>query len=378
VLATPIRSPLDFASEFTASCVPSATPDTVKNTRNHFTRYGLAGEEESVRSLVITMFFMFSVHATTIASVARADTPLVVDSFGSDRLVGWRAVGEGWYASGGVLHAATTATEIFWADGLEWTDYVLEVDVRVLAWNSATGLLLRYQPGASVTVWDAKEMRTREKPSPADYAQCVISENGRALQVSTPSDGIMTRTFTFAPGRLYRLRAVARGETITCEVVGEPQTSITLHSATRRGTVALLGRNADFDNVSVTTRDVADDTPPPPQHVSRPQQPSTPTRPANICETSECSVLVRIMKADGEPCPFCPVMFTWSGMGFGTGGDATRQTNARGFVTFKSPVQTLDTIWTIVNRKGLILPLRFNVDTLGGTELTITTPYTGR
>jgi hypothetical protein len=114
----------------------------------------------------------------------------------------------------------------------------------------------------------------------------------------------------------------------------------------------------------------------PPQ--PRPPQPA-PKPPANICETTECSVLVRIMKGDGEPCASCPVDFSWSGMdGFGTGGEVRRLTDTRGFVEFRSPVRYLDFIATIVNRTGLILPLRRDVDTLGGTSITITTPYTGR
>lgn len=103
-----------------------------------------------------------------------------------------------------------------------------------------------------------------------------------------------------------------------------------------------------------------------------------PAPPQNVCKTNECGITVRIIKANGLPCAYCPVTFWWTPEGLGTGsGEGTLTTDHRGYVHFRTPVRTLDMIGTIVNRKGDVLPLRFNVDTLGGTRITIDTTYIG-
>jgi hypothetical protein len=179
-----------------------------------------------------------------------AESPLLIDDFNDGLMLGWTPFLSGWSESDGVLHGTNTAadapTEIEWSGGHAWTDYVAEVDVRILSstfGSSAAGMLVRHK-------------RSLVTP-PIDYAQCVLYQDfaQRRIQTWAPGTSIVSEPVPFQIGEMYRLRATLVGNSVTCEVVGVAGTTVSvLISGPPFGTIALqaIGVPADFDNLRVT------------------------------------------------------------------------------------------------------------------------------
>lgn len=190
---------------------------------------------------------LISVVLLVCASIAAAQT--FSDSFDDGVTTGWTVFRYGWYEADGVFHATNTApnepVEAVWSAGYGWTNYAAEVDVRLLSSYTPADaqLMIRYQG----TIYNGV---------PEDNARCTLFQyGGTFLTLSVPGQPQQTYPFPYALGQWYRLRATAIGQTITCEVVGHPDTRLTATSTgATSGTVGLRGTHipADFDNLVVT------------------------------------------------------------------------------------------------------------------------------
>lgn len=189
-------------------------------------------------------------------SLPAQDNMLLNDDFSDGILQGWQYFVSGWFESDGVLHGTNTSanvrSEIVYVNGYGWTDYAAEADVTLLSGYMPADVelniryltenrrcycsLLQGQPDASVG-W------------------------GQYLVLSAPFDAYeanvtyVYQPFNYTLNTTYRLRATAKGQTVTCEVQGYPESKLTITDPRipASGTIALRNTHipADFDNVTV-------------------------------------------------------------------------------------------------------------------------------
>ena len=192
-------------------------------------------------SLVLVLLF-----CVALPSAAQV---LLSESFDDGTAVGWKPFLPGWFESAGSYHATNTGANIpvesVWRDGYGWKDYAVEADVRVLSGYTPADaeLQLRYRSAFYITGVE-------------DNCKCALFQfGGTFLSLSVPGQPTQYKPFPYALNQWVRLRATASGQTITCEVVGDPSTQMTaISQGSATGTVGLRGTHtaADFDNVTVT------------------------------------------------------------------------------------------------------------------------------
>jgi len=182
----------------------------------------------------------------TLPEVAPSDCPeLFSDEFDDDDSSCWQTWVGGWEERGGVYRAtnkgANIRTESVWVGGYKLEDYVFEADLKTtLQTISDAGLVFRY-------VNDDM------------YCYCGFNKNnhGKSLRLRILVDGKNTEDvffFDYDDNQPYRLRAIANGDKVSCEVIGYPETRLEIaKSMWLSGTVGF--RNAhiavDYDNAMV-------------------------------------------------------------------------------------------------------------------------------
>lgn len=174
---------------------------------------------------------------------AVADDQLYQQTFSSRSLPGWNLYADGWDVQNGVLYGTNTRADVrpeaVYGRGAAWTDYTLEADVTAQggADGSSVGLLFRYQEGER-----GAHCRLRTTAS-----------GRRQLELVTPEGQLLPASFHFVNGETYRLRATAVGRTLTCQILGHPDASLSATTDQRQGTVGLQnqGISGAFDNLMV-------------------------------------------------------------------------------------------------------------------------------
>jgi len=172
---------------------------------------------------------------------------LLSDDFEDEDASGWQVFSGGWSEAGGVYHDSNTTANVpvasVWPGGYGWTDYSVEADVRALTRRkpSDAGVVFRFQS---------------DYPNVRNCA-CRLASDIRGLNFQLIcSDG----TFEWTPynwnlGTWYRLRATAIGNSMTCEILGDPSSHLDASSPTieSAGTVGFRGTHlvSDYDNVLV-------------------------------------------------------------------------------------------------------------------------------
>ena len=201
--------------------------------------------------------YVWGISGTLVPDVRRlgrgasvAGPILLSDAFDDARQVGWKPYLTGWSEGNGVYsarnHAANVPVESVWQHGFKWGDYAAEADIRLLGGYTPADAQLQFRYRGTAYVQGVE-----------DNCKCALFQyGGTFVYLSLPNGQTQTRPVPYAIGEWKRLRATAVGNTVTCEVLGLPETRMTATTTgSLEGTVALRGthESADFDNVLVTS-----------------------------------------------------------------------------------------------------------------------------
>jgi hypothetical protein len=203
--------------------------------------------EDSMR---ITCLLVIGLLATGIC-FPKEGVVLFYDDFSDGNLGAWAVYVPGWYELNGVLHGTNTwamvRSEAVYLNGFGWTDYSAEVDVTPLGdYRPAdVELNVRYNDPTHTCIC---ALHQSSNPAVGDKFLWVYVPG--MSEFETP-----LAPFQFSSGTTYRLRATVHGQTATCEVIGYPETKLSLTRADipAAGTVAIRNTHipADFDNLIV-------------------------------------------------------------------------------------------------------------------------------
>jgi|GEM_PF-5291674 len=165
------------------------------------------------------------------------------DTFEDGDSSNWQDWVSGWFESGGTYNGtnlgANIRTESVFAGGFNWDDYQVEADLTPMGTYAPADaqLLLRYQ-------------------NDLDHVSCRLHQDPqqRTFRLTSVVGGEAWVPFEYQSGETYRLKGTALGSTITCEVLGYPETRLFIdHPAGSTGTVGFRNTHisAAFDNLSV-------------------------------------------------------------------------------------------------------------------------------
>ncbi|MCP4359291.1 MAG: hypothetical protein GY796_14860 [Chloroflexi bacterium] len=175
------------------------------------------------------------------------DARLYKQSFDGRNPSGWQTFTDGWDVQNGVYYGTNTRsavpTDAIYGSGFSWNNYAVEADVTAMSAKTESNvqLLFRYQ-GQNET------------------GRCTLltDKNGqRQLKLVTPEGEKLTQTFHYVTEETYRLRATANYHTLTCEIIGYPDTRLTTTTNVLNGTVGFKNRHVSgaFDNLEVVLLD---------------------------------------------------------------------------------------------------------------------------
>ncbi len=175
------------------------------------------------------------------------DARLYKQSFDGRNPSGWQTFSDGWDVQNGVYYGTNTRssvpTDAIYSSGFGWQNYTVEADVTAMSAKASSNvqLLFRYQA-----------------QNETGRCSLLTNENGqRYLLLVTPEEEKRTQTFHYVTGETYRLRATADNHTLTCEIIGYPDTRLTATTNVLNGTVGFKNRHISgaFDNLEVVLLD---------------------------------------------------------------------------------------------------------------------------
>jgi hypothetical protein len=173
-----------------------------------------------------------------------AVAPIYSQTFPANPLADWHTFADGWDVLNGVYYGSNTRAEVrseaVYGQGYRWANYALEADVTVMgtAAPASAGLLFRYQEDGY-----------------SGHCRLGTRATGqRQLELMTPEGQLLATSFHFVTGEAYRLRATAVDNTLTCEIVGYPDSKLSATTAVLQGTIGLQNRSITgaFDNLEVS------------------------------------------------------------------------------------------------------------------------------
>ena len=186
---------------------------------------------------------------------------LLEDDFSDGDYVGWTIVDEGtllapsaWSAASGTMvqnsdiySNPTTVGELsklgtyaYWAGGLSWTDYQMDLTIRTAADDDDIGVMFRYQNGNNYYRFSWGKQRS--------YRRLVKKAGGVFTLLAQDS-------VPYVAGQTYQVRIVAQGTLLTVSIDGVPVLSVT-DGALSSGSIALYtwaNKGSYFDDVVVSS-----------------------------------------------------------------------------------------------------------------------------
>jgi hypothetical protein len=197
---------------------------------------------------------------TVDVTVTDAASPVLLeDDFSDGDYAGWTVVDEGalyapslWSAASGTMvqnsdiySTPTTVgalsklgTYAYWAGGLSWTDYQMDLTIRTAADDDDIGVMFRYQDSGNYYRFSWGRQRS--------YRRLVKKEAGVFTLLAEDS-------VPYTIGQTYQLRIIAQGTLLTVSIDGVPVFSVT-DGALSSGSIALYtwaNAGSYFDDVVV-------------------------------------------------------------------------------------------------------------------------------
>ena len=197
---------------------------------------------------------------TVNVTVTDADSPVLLDdNFDDGDYSGWTIVDEGdrespsaWSAASGTMvqnsdiySTPTTVAELskvgtyaYYAGGLSWTDYQLDLTIRTETDNDDIGVMFRYQDSDNYYRFSWGRQRS--------YRRLVKKEGGVFSLLAEDS-------VPYVAGQTYQIRIIAQGALLQVSIDGAPVFSVT-DGAISTGSIALYtwgNKGSCFDDVVV-------------------------------------------------------------------------------------------------------------------------------